>query len=568
MLKNLFVSLILISSLSTLVSAQTTDAEKKEKEAKLQEKAVAFLRETSSEIMNLRTPENRIGFNAELANLMWFHDEKEARVMFNSVTNDFRQLVIQLDAQINTVKFDEENSEMYSVPFLPNASQQAQIYRKFSKAMGVRQSIASALSEHDAFLAYSFYNDTATAITNPKFRKQVEERDKYFEMQLLQKVAEQDAAKGLEFGRKSLAKGVNNSHIELLKKIYDKDADSGAAFGEEIVRKLKSDNDGENIYLFSSILNLGLENRKAIKDKPTQKPIFSDQDLRDTAETAAQNLLKQGPETISAYSGIIESIEKFSPSRAIQLRQKMKTAVASNSNSGNQAIEVSDSPPPAPRPNADKETLENLQNLDTKKLSDEERAKAIAEAGKIIEKIEDPNAKMMALVGLATQIGKSGDKETALQIMKQAEAFVNTTPKNYIDYMQMWMLASGYAQVDAEKSFPILENTIYNLNDTISAFIKVAEFIDTNGEIIEDGEVQVGSFGGGFTRQLIGGLGVSEPTIRALADADFTRLRNVSNKFDRTEVRILAKMLILRAVFGSKTISDSDSEIIETDSLN
>ena len=522
MLKNLFVSLILIISLSTLVSAQTTDAEKKEKDAKLQENAVAFLRETSSEIMNLRTPENRIGFNAELANLMWFHDEKEARVMFNSVTNDFRQLLIQLDAQINTVKFDEENSEMYSVPFLPNASQQAQIYRKFSKAMGVRQSIASALSEHDALLAYSFYNDTATAITNPKFRKQVEQRDQYFEMQLLQKVAEQDAAKGLEFGRKSLAKGVNNSHIELLKKIYAKDADSGAAFGEEIVRKLKSDNDGENIYLFGSVLSLGLENRKAVKEKPLQKPIFSDQDLRDIAERAAQIMLNQGPETMSSYSGVIESIEKFSPSRAAQIRQKMKTAIAANSNSGNQAIEVSDSPPPpAPRPNADKETLENLQNLDTKKLTDEERAKAIAEAGKMIEKIEDPTAKMMALVGLATQIGKSGDKETALQIMKQAESFVSTTPKNYIDYMQMWMLASGYAQVDAEKSFPILENTIYNLNDTISAFIKVAEFIDTNGEIIEDGEVQVGSFGGGFTRQLISGLGVSEPTLRCTCRRGF-----------------------------------------------
>ena len=174
----------------------------------------------------------------------------------------------------------------------------------------------------------------------------------------------------------------------------------------------------------------------------------------------------------------------------------------------------------------------------------------------------------MALSGLAAQIAKSGDKELALQFMKQAESFVNTTPKNYIDYLQLWMLASGYAQVDAEKSFPVLESTIYNLNDTISAFIKVAEFIDTNGEIIEDGEVQVGSFGGGFTRQLIGGLGVSKPMLSALAEADFTRLRNTSNKFDRTEVRILAKMLILRAVFGSKTISDSDPEIIETDSLN
>ena len=342
MLKKIFVHIIFTISLTTLVSAQMTDADKKEKDAKLQENAVAFLRETSSEIMNLRTPENRIGFNSELANLMWLHDEREARVMFNSVTNDFRQLLIQLNAQINTVQFDEENSEMYSVPFLPNASQQAQIYRKFSKAMGVRQSIASALSEHDALLAYSFYNDTATAITNPKFKKQIEQRDQYYEMQLLQKVAEQDAAKGLEFGRKSLAKGVNNRHIELLKKIYAKDADSGAAFGEEIVRKLKSgdEEESENLFLYITILDLGVENKTAVKDKPTQKPMFSEQDLRDIAEKAAQIMLNQGPETMSSPKGVIESIEKFSPSRATQIRQKMKTATASNSNSNMRVEEV------------------------------------------------------------------------------------------------------------------------------------------------------------------------------------------------------------------------------------
>ncbi|MGI9055489.1 MAG: hypothetical protein ACR2F2_06770, partial [Pyrinomonadaceae bacterium] len=188
---------------------------------------------------------------------------------------------------------------------------------------------------------------------------------------------------------------------------------------------------------------------------------------------------------------------------------------------------------------------------------------------KMIESIDDPTAKITALSGLAAQIAKSGDQELALQFMKQAESFVNNTPKNYLDYMQMWLLASGYAQVNADKSFPILETAIYNLNDTISAFIKVAEFIDVNGEIIEDGEVQVSGFGGGgITRELIGGLGASEPTIRALSEADFGRMRNLSNKFDRTEVRILAKMLILRAVFDSKSLSENDSKIIETDSLN
>lgn len=564
MLRKIIVNLFLIISLTIAALAQTSETAKKEKEEKLKEETVAFLRETASDISNLRTVENRIGFSSEIAGLMWFYDEKEARAMFNNVTTDFRQMLQQLDAQLGATKFDEENSEMYSVPFLRGANRQAQLYRKFSKVMSVRQQIAAALSEHDALLAYSFFIDTGAAITNPQFKQQNEQMTAYFETQLLQKIAEQNAAKGLEFGRKSLAKGVKPNHIDLLKKIYEKDPDAGATFGEEIISKLKSDDDLESWdkkYLYGRILSLGLENRKAIKDKPTQKPIFSEQGLRDVSELAAQDFLSMNGANDMPDGSIIEKIEQVNPARGAQLRQKMRSAAAaSNGNKSIVALEaVKPPPPPAPGKNPEKETFEALAKLDTKKLSDEERAKAIAEAGKMIEKIEDPTAKMTALSGLAVQIKKSGDKELALEIMKQAESIVNQTPKSYVDYMQTWMLASGYSEIEPDKSFPILESAVLNLNDTISAFIKVAEFIDANGEIMEDGEVQVSGFGGGgIARELSGAMMMSGSTLKNLAEADFTRTRNLTNRFDRTEVRILAKMLVLRAMLGTDKMTRKD----------
>ena len=550
MSKKIFASWLLIITSIISGAAQTRDAATKEKEEKLKTDAVVFLREAAGEIANLRTPENRIGFSSELAALMWFHDEKEARVMFNGVTNDFRQMLTQLDAQLNATKFDEENSEMYGGSFSRGANPQMQMYRRFSKAMSVRQQIATALSEHDALLAYSFYNDTAAAITNQKFKNQNDVMSSYFEQKLLQKIAEQDAAKALEFGRKSLEKGVTGQHLELLKKIYAKDAEKGAAFGEDIARKLKSEKKDEltNIlYLLNNILEIGIENQNAIKDKPSQKPMFGSQDLRDIAESAAQILQDLEPVVLSSYGSFVENIEKFSPSRAVQIRQKMKLAApASNS----QAVAVEAVRPRAPKEMTDSEKLGDIDEIGTKTLSDEQRAKAIAEAGKMIEKIEDPTAKMMALSGLAVQIEKSGDKDLALQIMKQAETFVNQTPKTYIDFMQLWMLASGYAQVEPDRAFPILETAVTNLNETISAFVKVAEFIDANGEMIEDGEVQVGIFGSGITREFTSVLKASDLTLKNLAAADFARTRNLTNKFDRTEARILAKMLVLRAVLG------------------
>jgi hypothetical protein len=68
--------------------------------------------------------------------------------------------------------------------------------------------------------------------------------------------------------------------------------------------------------------------------------------------------------------------------------------------------------------------------------------------------------------------------------------------------------------------------------------------------MIDEGEVQVGAFGGQMIRGLTSELGMADNTLRTLARADFKKTRALSNRFDRTEVRILAKMMILRAVLG------------------
>src|SRR6185436_2218575 len=78
-------------------SQATEDPKKKAEEFK--KEALVFLRETAADVGTLRTLENRISFAAEIAGLMWFQDETEARAMFQNVIVDFRQLLIQADTQ-------------------------------------------------------------------------------------------------------------------------------------------------------------------------------------------------------------------------------------------------------------------------------------------------------------------------------------------------------------------------------------------------------------------------------------------------------------------------------------
>ncbi len=363
-----------------------------------------------------------------------------------------------------------------------------------------------------------------------------------------------------------MAKGFNYELIGLLKKVYEKDEEKGASFAEDVVSKLKSDSSKpDGFYYLTRILNTGIENLDAIKAKLNKRPMFSEQSLRDIAELLAQEILKREDAEGSEISNYLNDIERFLPARAAQIRQKFdvkKKKINVNPN-GVRLPSPEPPPPPMTRPPAvsvklgedkKKKLADGLQNLNTKKLSEEERKKVVEESRKIIAETVDRDQKLLALSTLALRIAKLGDKELAAEVMKDAQSLVNIQPKNYREYMEIWMLVSGYAQVDAEKAFPILETTVFRLNDTIAAFVKVGEFIDVSGDMIDDGEIQVGSFGGEMTRGMLGSLGASDSTVRNLAVADFTRTKSLTNKFERQEVRILAKMLILRAVLAEKSV--------------
>jgi hypothetical protein len=78
--------------------------------------------------------------------------------------------------------------------------------------------------------------------------------------------------------------------------------------------------------------------------------------------------------------------------------------------------------------------------------------------------------------------------------------------------------------------------------------------------MISDGEAQVGAFGGGMVRGLSRELGVAEATLVTLVRADFGKTRALTNRFERPEVRILAKMLVLRSVLGKNAAAPTAEE--------
>jgi len=215
---------------------------------------------------------------------------------------------------------------------------------------------------------------------------------------------------------------------------------------------------------------------------------------------------------------------------------------------------------------AEEKLMNDVKNIGTGELPKEEREKVVAQARKILMQTPGKDKKIMGLSMLAAQVARAGDKELASEIMRDAERLVNPSPKNAQDFMFTWMLASGYAESDPDKAFPILEDAIMRANNLIAAFITVGEFVDVAEEMISDGEVQVGAFGGQIVRGLTKELGVADSTMRSLTRADFAKTRALTNRFDRAEVRILAKMLVLRAVLGGESKTGIESDVMTSTS--
>ena len=575
----LLVALILFCSV--FARAQTVaETKPTEAEEKLRKDAIAFLRETLADVNAMRSLENRISFTADLAGLMWFHDEREARAMYTGAIAEFKDLLARYDTRMNEFgppDEDEEKPEPMAFAFDP--SERNRLVRKFTMVLSVRQQMALSIAEHDPDLAFSFYQDTISLVANPALRQEAESMRMMMDTQFLGQIAAKDAGKAAKFGKKLIEEGVDFQHLDLLKKIFAKDADKGAEFGQSILATAKSKD--VSTYILAGLIEFGGETLEASRKPDGKRPVYKEHELRELAELLASELLEMDENLIRTAGEHIELVRKHLPGRAVQIKAKFKmtgspangnsnvsgnfdlsefeeTDVAgvpanSNSNTGDAASQRR-----AEREKAEKKLLEDVQGLAGKKLPKEERDKFVTAARKVIATTASRDKKVAGLSVLAEQVTRLGDKELGSEIMRDAEKLVNPAPKNMNDFTLSWVLASGYSAVDPDKAFRLLDATIARSNDTLAAFVKVGEFIDVNEDFITDGEVQVGGFGGQMVRGLTKDLNIADGTIRALVKADFDKTKNLTNRFERLEVRVLAKMMVLRAILGPQKSGAKD----------
>ncbi len=549
---------LILVFLGICVSAQDISNERSADDQEFRAQAVKYLRDTASEINTLRTNENRISFSSELANLMWLHDEKEARRMFSSVADNFIQLLAGYNSRVEMLGGMRDEDERYP-GFGSGGDPRREAVRKLYKAQEVRSQVALAIAEHDAQFAYDFVIRTASVVTDTKLAADFAEQNARLEKQIIERMAVRDVENSLAFGRRSLKRGFSTELVGLVVKVYGKDPKAAIEFGKELVDKVRAEASpkDESFAHLSSILEIGGE--MLDKNEDGKEPLFQRKTLESLAELLAGNLLQADEVEPYSLDGYIGQIEKYSPSQAGRVRAKF----ADDEEEDKSDDVLISLPDPSPeRPSAEQAAeqaraeerlalMKELREFSDNELSKEQKAQFIGKARRIVGEMDDPMMKMLALSTLATRVKRLGDSELASEIMREANVLVKPNPQNFLDYALVWLLASGYSEVEPDEAFSIIEDAIYRLNDTIGAMVKVAEFIDVQGEIIIDGEVQLGSFGGSMTRSVVGMAENSGSVLRSLSIADFERTKALAGKFEKPEVRILARFLILRSVLDN-----------------
>lgn len=559
---------------ATEVNRESKDDEKAKKHKELKEKAYGLLSQTSDEIGMLRTAENRIGFTAELAALLWYYDESQARELYSNVFQDFRSLAGRFDNELNMYgERESSDGEMSILYAMTPGKDQAYFIalRKMQKVLMLRSSIAMTMVEHDPDLAHKFYYDGVSVITNKAVLDNAKHHDRQFEARFLLAVVAKDAAKAAELARRSLKDGVQSHHLNILWEMHRKDVEESIKYGADILSKLKSEgtSNEQGVWLVGQMLSNGDRIYKDSQNPGGKKPVYTQQQLREIANLLADIILAKSNDEYPSGSIYTDTIAEYSPSRAAQIKSRSAAANASlkapesyeseMSDSYKQYIEQAEKDRKEAEAAANKRK-EDLDALGNKDLPAEQRLRITNEARQMLLQEGDAATKIAGLGALAVVVSKSGDQELARQIMSDAATLVNPYPKTYVDYTVLMALAAAYAEIQPERSFMLLEGAMGKINQLIASFGTIAEFIDISEDMIIDNEFQVGAFGGGMLAGLTGQLGTAENSIGSLAVADYNRLVAIANRFERNEARVLAKMLIIRSLLddGKETNTAGD----------
>jgi hypothetical protein len=570
---------------TTAAAASATERTKAEQE--LERKALQLLDEVIKDAQAFKIPENRLRLKAIAASMLWKYDATRARAIFRET--------------------------LASIVDLLNSQEETDEPRRFREGgTQLRRDVVQMLATRDARMARDFLRATRQASTGSSGPEAEADMDLQFEYRLATQIIETDPKQALELAEDSLASGYSYELINTLRGLRQKDPESAAKLAGEIVAKLRAENPAKMQEIAVVAFNLiklisETEAEAAGKEAKKSTPLLEGQNLRDLFEIGV-NIALASPTHLQAFEGYLPLAQKYAPGRVPELRRRLaqqpKTVepATPDDESGadwekyGEMVEkgtaeellaaAMKAPAGGPRqslyqaaamkfaekgePERAREIITNNvtdESLRKKMLADVERQSSLsaAEQGKLeqvrksLAGLQTNEERALALAQIATALAGKGEKKIARQLLDEAAEMVNYRAKNAKQMGAQLMVAQAYAKLQPERSLALLEPIVDQLNELLAAATTLGAFI-LDEEVMRDDEIRLEIFTSVFP--IFAGQYTQE--LQALARYDFDRTRALADRFQRDEVRMMARLLVLQTVLGDETAPGKQSRMTTT----
>ncbi len=610
-IKQLFASFTLSLIVFSSVVAQSPpqpDSTKQEQERKAQEelekKALVLLDAIIKEAQSLKLPENRIYIQASAADLLWSRDEKRARALFKEVINSFVETVRKTDFKFQRASDVSIAFAIRSYNNSPNPEMLAWMRTQ------LRQEILQLLMRHDPKWGREFLRASRQIANLNTENAEGMNFEIMMDIQFASKLAESEPKQAVEIAQegfdKAFSMGQQESLIGIVQQLRLKDTEAASKMAGELMKKFRSENFASNITMANSALNFLRVVTQRDKAGSTQEqtpsknesPLLDEQSLRDLVEMLASAALTRSKDSLDDEDSdndmklemmqmLIPYVERYTPWRAAALRAKIKEFTKPLKPHENAWIELASkgenatvddliriaAKMPAEAQSAfygraaqkavEKGDLDRARQIIGEHIGDAEQRKAILEeidrhtlanavregkleaARQMLAQIESPEERAIILSQLAATAAAKGDKKIALQLIDEARSLVGNQPENAVQFAAQVQVAGAAASIDAAQSFEILEGMIDQLNAIAAASAVLDGF--ENRQQFREGEMMLRGLG------VISGLFQNWANdLQLLARTDFDRAREATERFQRSEMRLMARLSITGGVLSDK----------------
>src|SRR2546425_8975 len=589
--------LILMAAAPAQVAAQVDEKEKAEKELakrqELQKKTLGLLDEIVGAAWSLKLPENRSYVLTTAADLMWPHDEKRARSLFWEALNNLN-LPGNQAVDASTPKNPPANdSAKPSAPKTPTKEQE-QILNQYYATLQTRREFLRKVGWRDPQLALDMLHASRPPLPRQiagAFRP-IDETD--LEQEITYAAAANDPKRALQIAHESMARGLTFQILNLLEQVLQKDEDAGSQLAGEIIAKLNTENFNTSAYapyIAMQLLQLSRTGGAVLTANLSPDSSFKRLKLDDDQKQELVNVLTDAALNVTKPQDILlnirfvmPEIEQYAPDRAAKLKvqiaefnrtlpktqrdwnnfntmfenatpEEMIKAANKIADDQRAALFFQAAAKAVARGEGDRyrelinsqvesedERKTALDSLNNEQMYDDLRQGKTDDLEKLLPLIRAREQRAMAMAQLAILLEKKGQHDDAVKLLDDAHALVKVDLANEKESNALLAVMLGYSLVETPKAFAMIEPIIDRTNEDVSRLLLLDKIVKSgavkNGEILMN-QPQI---------PIDFAMLQYSPGVVALGKADFDRTKGLADRFQRNELRIVARLLLAQAV--------------------